>query len=96
MIGQHDRQLSTENDSFLMPALSEPRSNPADTNPNHEKCVAEQLGGRAVELYVPLYSSIRRWKDRRVTLHADLFRKIARLADSKGCQANELSGKAAA
>jgi transcription antitermination factor NusG len=45
----------------------------AYTNANHEKRVAEQLGVRAVEHYLPLYKSVRRWKDRRVTLELPLF-----------------------
>jgi transcription antitermination factor NusG len=40
---------------------------------NHEKQVAAQLDMRAVEHFLPLYSSVRRWKDRRVTLELPLF-----------------------
>ena len=40
---------------------------------NHEKCVATQLGEREVEHFLPLYSCMRRWKDRRVTLDLPLF-----------------------
>jgi len=45
----------------------------AYTNANHEKRVAEQLGVREVEYFLPLYASARRWKDRRVTLQLPLF-----------------------
>jgi transcription antitermination factor NusG len=45
----------------------------AYTSANHEKRVAEQLGVREVEHFLPTYSSVRRWKDRRVTLHMPLF-----------------------
>lgn len=45
----------------------------AYTSANHEKRVAEQLGVRGVEHFLPLYASARRWKDRRVTLHLPLF-----------------------
>jgi len=45
----------------------------AYTCANHEKRVAEQLGVRAVEHFLPLYSSVRRWKDRRVILELPLF-----------------------
>jgi len=38
-----------------------------------EKRVVEQLAERAVEHYLPLYSSVRRWKDRRVRLELPLF-----------------------
>src|SRR5579864_2811254 len=45
----------------------------AYTCANHEKRVSEQLGVRRVEHFLPLYSSVRRWKDRRVTLDLPLF-----------------------
>jgi transcription antitermination factor NusG len=40
---------------------------------NHEKRVAIQLDARAVEHFLPLYVSVRRWKDRRVQLVLPLF-----------------------
>jgi len=40
---------------------------------NHEKRVKEQLEARAVEHFLPLYSSVRRWRDRRVRLDVPLF-----------------------
>ena len=39
----------------------------------HEKQVATQLQQRDVEFFLPLYASIRRWKDRRVELQLPLF-----------------------
>jgi transcription antitermination factor NusG len=39
----------------------------------HEKHVAIQLERRHVEFFLPLYSSIRRWSDRRVELQLPLF-----------------------
>ena len=45
----------------------------AFTSSNHEKRVAEQLVGRSVEHFLPLYQSARRWKDRRVELQLPLF-----------------------
>lgn len=45
----------------------------AYTSANHEKRVAEQLAVRDVEHFLPTYSSVRRWKDRRVTLDMPLF-----------------------
>src|SRR5713101_9264348 len=51
----------------------EPRWYAAYTSANHEKRVAEQRGVRAVEHFLPTYSSVRRWKDRRVTLELPLF-----------------------
>jgi transcription antitermination factor NusG len=43
------------------------------TNANHEKRIAEQLALRSVEHFLPLYESVRRWKDRRVVLNLPLF-----------------------
>jgi transcription antitermination factor NusG len=51
----------------------EPNWYAAYTSANHEKRVAEQLGVREVEHFLPTYSSVRRWKDRRVTLELPLF-----------------------
>ena len=45
----------------------------AYTCANHEKSVAAQLQARAVEHLLPLYSSMRRWKDRRVLVDFPLF-----------------------
>jgi transcription antitermination factor NusG len=45
----------------------------AYTCAQHEKRVAEQLAKREVESFMPLYSSVRRWKDRRVRLTLPLF-----------------------
>jgi len=45
----------------------------AYTSANHEKRVAEQLGVRHVEHFLPTYTSVRKWKDRRVTLQMPLF-----------------------
>jgi transcription antitermination factor NusG len=51
----------------------EPRWYAVYTSANHEKCVAEQLGVREVEHFLPQYASVRRWKDRRITLQMPLF-----------------------
>ncbi len=40
---------------------------------NHEKKVAAELERRSVASFLPLYSSVRRWKDRRVRLDLPLF-----------------------
>jgi transcription antitermination factor NusG len=45
----------------------------AYTCAHHEKRVAEQLAERDVTHFLPLYSSVRRWKDRRVRLTLPLF-----------------------
>jgi transcription antitermination factor NusG len=45
----------------------------AYTCANHEKRVAQQLAERRVEQFLPLYQSVRRWKDRKVRLELPLF-----------------------
>jgi transcription antitermination factor NusG len=59
--------------STLPTAYCEQRWYAAYTSANHEKTVAEQLGVRDVEHFLPLYASVRRWKDRRVELQRPLF-----------------------
>jgi len=51
----------------------DPRWYAAYTSANHEKRVSAQLGIRSVEHFVPLYESMRRWKDRKVRLQLPLF-----------------------
>jgi len=50
-----------------------PRWYAAYTSANHEKRVAEILRAREVEYFLPVYSSLRKWKDRRVQLELPLF-----------------------
>jgi transcription antitermination factor NusG len=45
----------------------------AYTCTHHEKRVAQQLSERHVENFLPLYRSVRRWKDRRKELQLALF-----------------------
>jgi transcription antitermination factor NusG len=54
-------------------AMVEPRWYAAYTCANHEKRVAAELGAQEVEHFLPLYSSVRRWKDRCVNLDLPLF-----------------------
>src|SRR5229473_626112 len=60
-------------DSFLPDDYLEPRWYAVCTFSNHEKRVGEQLRERGVEHFLPLYDSVRRWKDRRVQLQLPLF-----------------------
>src|SRR5712664_1366848 len=45
----------------------------AYTCANHEKRVREQLEQRSVEAFLPVYETLRRWKDRRMRLQMPLF-----------------------
>ena len=51
----------------------EPHWYAAYTCAQHERRVAAELRARSVEYFLPLYSSVRRWKDRRVNLELPLF-----------------------
>jgi len=51
----------------------EPHWYAAYVSANHEKRVAQQLRLRAIEHFLPLYDSVRRWKDRRINLQLPLF-----------------------
>jgi len=60
--------------NLLWPASwMEPHWYAAYTCANHEKRVAAEAGARGVEHFLPLYTSVRRWKDRRVSLQLPLF-----------------------
>lgn len=43
------------------------------TCPRHEKCVVQQIEERQISCFLPLYRSVRRWKDRSKTLELALF-----------------------
>ncbi len=65
--------------SILSPTARE-AVNPADarwvavyTVARHEKVVARQLGERRIETFLPLYRSLRRWKDRKKEVELALF-----------------------
>ena len=55
------------------PNLFESRWYAVYTKANHEKRFAQQLEQRSIEHFLPLYESVRRWKDRRVRLQMPLF-----------------------
>ena len=61
-------------ESAVLPAeYREPRWFAAYICANHEKRVAIQLAQRSVEHFLPLYETVRRWKDRRMRLELPLF-----------------------
>lgn len=63
-----DREIA-----HLPPEFFEPHWYAAYTCANHEKKVVTEIAARGVEHCLPVYSSVRRWKDRRVTLELPLF-----------------------
>jgi transcription antitermination factor NusG len=57
----------------LPPDYFQTRWYAAYTNPRHEKRVGQQMEGHRIDCFVPLYKSVRRWKDRRKQLELPLF-----------------------
>jgi transcription antitermination factor NusG len=53
--------------------LTQVRWYAAYTSAHHEKRVTAEMLRRSIECFLPVYSSIRRWKDRRVQLNLPLF-----------------------
>ena len=43
------------------------------TKSRHEKRIKEQLDGRSIESFLPLYQTVHRWKDRRVLVSLPVF-----------------------
>jgi transcription antitermination factor NusG len=43
------------------------------TRHQHEKCVAENLLGRGLEVFLPVYEAVRQWNDRQKRLSLPLF-----------------------
>lgn len=43
------------------------------TRSNHEKCAAAQLDLRSIQHFLPLYETVRKWKDRRKRVQFPLF-----------------------
>lgn len=70
---QEVESFRTWGPAMLDPYPEVPKWYAAYTSANHEKRVAHGLGRRTVECYLPLYGSVRRWKDRRVRLETPLF-----------------------
>jgi transcription antitermination factor NusG len=63
--------------TLLRPELQDPLAPvnwyAAYTSRNHEKKVAAELERRSLTSFLPLYDSVRRWKDRRIKLQVPLF-----------------------
>jgi len=66
-------QSSSQDSHRVAPGGEEVHWYAAYTRPNHEKKVAEQLDLRNIEQLLPLYSSMRQWRDRKVRLMRPLF-----------------------
>lgn len=66
-------QFDRSSDVLLPPDYHEARWYAAYTYANHEKRVREELQQRSIEAFLPVYETIRQWKDRRMRLQRPLF-----------------------
>ena len=75
LIDQHDLEHNRRIAALpeIPPDYLQPRWYAAYTNPRHEKSVGQQMEGNRIDCFVPLYKSVRRWKDRRKQLELPLF-----------------------
>ena len=73
MLAAVPNNATSADPTALPPEYLELRWYVAYTSANHEKRVALQLAQRSVEHFLPLYQSVRRWKDRRTKLQLPLF-----------------------
>lgn len=65
--------LAATFDGAVYNAQTTPQWYAVYTRSHHEKCVAEQLRTRTVEHFLPLYETVRKWKDRRKRMELPLF-----------------------
>jgi transcription antitermination factor NusG len=65
--------MNPVHDMRMRPSFFEPLWYAIYTSANHEKRITQQLELRSIEHFLPLYESVRRWKDRRVKLQMPLF-----------------------
>jgi len=75
------QSLSTENQLISVSPLANSAAGAVEilpwyvayTRPRHEKYIGHQLEDRGLRTFIPLYTSVRRWKDRRKRLELPLF-----------------------
>jgi transcription antitermination factor NusG len=65
--------LSAPFERATQDAQATPQWYAAYTRSHHEKCVAKQMQTRTVEHFLPLYETVRNWKDRRKRMELPLF-----------------------
>jgi len=66
--------VSELNEPVQLPAeYTEARWYAVYTNPRHERRVEQQMYHRGIECFLPVYKSVRHWKDRRKELELPLF-----------------------
>lgn len=73
MNGQYIPADSNDGEPALSAACLEPRWYAVFTRSRHEKRVAEQLARKSMETFVPLYETVRRWRNGRHRVQLPLF-----------------------
>src|SRR5260370_13585925 len=73
VIGSQIQTLDSRPAAVLPADYLELRWYAAYTCANHEKRVREQLEQRSIESYLPVYKTVRRWKDRQMRMQLPLF-----------------------
>src|SRR5271156_5225516 len=73
--GESSADMSTLATTSIVPPPIAPVTNwyALYTAPRHEKFVADQMDRQGISCFLPLYRSVRRWKDRRKELAMVLF-----------------------
>lgn len=67
------QQASRTGSPTALDVLGQPNWYALYTCPRHERCVAHQIEQRNIACFLPLYRSVRRWRDRRKELELALF-----------------------
>lgn len=73
MKDRHSPAESNHRESVLSAAYLEPRWYAACIRSRHEKSVARQLARKSVEAFVPLYETVRRWRNGQHRVQLPLF-----------------------
>jgi transcription antitermination factor NusG len=73
LMRQTKNSIDLKGNSELLSSFCEPFWYAVYMSSKREKRVADQLAQRSVEHFLPLYDTVRRWKDRRVELKLPLF-----------------------
>jgi transcription antitermination factor NusG len=67
------RDVVLANHNFRSADLQTPRWYAVHTRSRHEKRVRQQLEGKSLEVFLPIYESVHRWNDRSATVSVPLF-----------------------
>ncbi len=77
-------------------SINQPHWYAAYLHPRQEKSVARQMQERGLHWFLPLYRSVRRWKDRRKEIELVLFPGYVFIYIALHCTARSVAGSATA